>query len=297
MPTRYGSPLATATRISSQSSSRNGTAVDRILHHHSAAFSLNQVVTIMVENLKEVSSNYVIGPNGEIVLVVPESMRAFTSGSSTDGGRGAAWDRRSITYEIINSGGAPDWPISDAAFDAVARLDADISAFYGFPLIRNNKNDSTVLGHRDLDAWYDASYATACPGNYLFDRLPELTAKANEYKTGTTNTPTRRRDMYNGRHPSGAISLCGEFTFDGLTLGEYQMYEKAYGPFVQFSDEEYRQELINVKVRQAQLAAGLGIKVDRDSITATVAAGMDAWFAKNAAKIAEINAVLGKPTS
>lgn len=122
---------------------------------------------MMATGSREVSANYVIGNGGEIVGVVPEEFRAWTSGSSS-------WDGRAITVEIVNETGAPDWRISEKAMDAVARLMADVSTRYGFPLDRN-----TVVTHQELYSRYGASYPTACPGPFLQPRIDTLIAQAN----------------------------------------------------------------------------------------------------------------------
>lgn len=142
--------------------------MNHITVHHSAATSLEQVLAEMQDpNGRQVSSNYVIGNAGEIVLVVPEELRAWTSGATTDGGRGAAFDRRSITVEIINAGGAPGYPISQAAIDATVLLFADVGKRYHFTMDR--AFGGTFEGHRELYTRYGASYATACPGVYPLD--------------------------------------------------------------------------------------------------------------------------------
>lgn len=155
-----------------QFSSRGGATVDRIIIHHAASLSLFAVLDMMKYATRVVSSNYVIGNGGEIVGVVPEEYRAWTSGSTS-------WDGRSITVEIINESAGPDWRISDAAFDAVARMLADISARYGIKLSR-----TTVVTHQELYTIHGASYATACPGPYLQARIDELIKLASIYLAG-----------------------------------------------------------------------------------------------------------------
>lgn len=145
-----------------QYSSRNGAKIDRIILHHAASTSIFAVLDMMKYGTREVSSNYVIGNEGEIIGVVPEEFRAWTSGS-------ASWDGRAITFEIVNETGAPDWRISDKAFHAVARMLADISARYGIVLSRD-----TVITHQELFTRYGASYATACPGPFLQPRVDDL---------------------------------------------------------------------------------------------------------------------------
>lgn len=148
-----------------QYSQRTG-KVDRIIIHHCASTSLFAVLDMMKYGTREVSANYVIGNEGEIIGVVPEEYRAWTSGS-------ASWDGRAITFEIVNETGAPDWRISDKAMAAVSRMLADISTRYGFELSRE-----TVITHQELYTIHGASYATACPGPYLQQRINDLITAA-----------------------------------------------------------------------------------------------------------------------
>ncbi len=160
------SELITSTSGNANQYSRRQGGVDRIILHHCATTSLNSVLQMMATGSREVSANYVIGNGGEIVGVVPEEFRAWTSGSSS-------WDGRAITFEIVNETAAPDWRISDKAMEAVSRMLADISERYGFEL-----NRETVVTHQELYSRYDASYPTACPGPYLQPRIDQVIAAA-----------------------------------------------------------------------------------------------------------------------
>lgn len=158
------SALTNKIRLSPQSSSRQGATIDTFLIHHTASVSGrgDGIVNMMVNRTRQVSSNYVIGNDGYLWMVVDEDLRAWTSGSTKDGGKGAAWDRRSITVEIVNEAGAPNWPLSAKAVDKAARLLIDLRRRYR---IRN------VLGHRDLWLQHRASYPTFCPGPDSVQRI------------------------------------------------------------------------------------------------------------------------------
>jgi hypothetical protein len=139
-----------------------------VLWHHTASVSGrgDGVVAMMVNATREVSANYVIGSDGYVWCVVDEDFRAWTSGSRTDGGKGAAFDRRSITLECVNSTGAPTWLQSEAFYNIAARLALDFYQRYGIPLDRDHH-----VGHRELYIRWGASYATACPGGMDIDRI------------------------------------------------------------------------------------------------------------------------------
>jgi N-acetylmuramoyl-L-alanine amidase len=158
-------------RLTSQFSSRNGSTVKTILLHHTASTSGrgDGIVRMMGGGstpTRQVSSNYVVGSDGYIWMVVDEDNRAWTSGSTRDGGKGAAWDRQSITLECVNSTGAPGWAQSEASYTAIVSLCADICERYGI-----NPSRDTFIGHRELWTRHQASYPTACPGGMDIDRI------------------------------------------------------------------------------------------------------------------------------
>ena len=173
------SPLTDQIKLSSQSSSRQGAKIDTLLVHHTASVSGrgSGVVNMMVNRTRTVSSNYVLGSDGHLWMVVDEDLRAWTSGSGSDGGKGAAWDRRSVTIEICNSSGAPDWGISNASIDKAARLLIDLRRRYGI---------SRVIGHRDLWTQFRASYATFCPGP---DTVARILRREAELLGGASPVP------------------------------------------------------------------------------------------------------------
>lgn len=170
------SPLTNRIRLSAQSDSRNGRQIDRFIVHHAASTSLDGVVDMMVRETREVSANYVVG--NQIVCVVDEELRAWTSGT-------ADWDGRAITVETINNAGDPNWTVSDKTFDNLARLIADCARRYGFPI-----TDDTILTHQELYRRYGDSYATACPGD-LQRRKAELIGLANSYLSNQS-----RKDIF-----------------------------------------------------------------------------------------------------
>lgn len=163
-------------RSTHQKSSRSGERVRSIIIHHAATTDAAGVVSLMETGARTVSSNYVVARDGTVYGVVPEEERAWTSGSATDGGRGAAWDRRSVTFEVANETYGGSWPISEASYEAVSDVMADVANRYGFEL-----NRDTVLGHRELWTRHRASYPTACPGGFDLDRLVNM-ARAKQGK-------------------------------------------------------------------------------------------------------------------
>lgn len=153
------SSLASRRGDTVKKSSRLGVPIDTFQIHHGATTDRDWMWNVMTgPGGRTVSSNYIITNEGEIWGVVPEEYRAWTSGSPE-------WDRRSITIEIENETGAPDWDISQRALQASANLLADVRGRHGI---------ENVLGHRDLFELYGASYPTYCPGPNTVSQILSL---------------------------------------------------------------------------------------------------------------------------
>lgn len=148
--------------------------VSRITPHHAAGvISLENLLGIFVPTSRKASCNYAIGSDGRIGLCVDEENRSWCSSSSDN-------DNRSITVEIANSTGAPDWKISEKAEQAFVDLCVDIckrynkkGVFYEGKLVADRDGWLQITLHR----WFKA---TLCPGPYIEKRLPEIVKRINE---------------------------------------------------------------------------------------------------------------------
>lgn len=226
------SGLSSRVYNSSQKSSRNGATIDSFLIHHQASTNSESVLQMMLTGSREVSANYIITNEGQIWSVVPEEYRAWTSGSSSDGGKGAAWDRRSITVEIENESGNPDWRISTAAINAAARLYADLKKRYGV---------SILIGHRDLWERYRASYPTYCPGPTTVSRIASVSGGGTDLPpaggSGGSDTTSYGFGLSGAAQEAiqGALQRLGRYTgvvdgaFGALSVRAMQQWLKDNG--------------------------------------------------------------------
>jgi N-acetyl-anhydromuramyl-L-alanine amidase AmpD len=143
-----------------------------VIQHHWAG--IGGGIERMSSPTEAASCTYIIKSDGTILGHVPEEFRPWTSGSYEA-------DVNSITYEVQNTGGQVNgndsdprsWPVSDAAYDAIIRLTADIARRYGWPAI----NEATYQGHRQ-------HYSTACPGGFLWSRMAQTRELAQQALTG-----------------------------------------------------------------------------------------------------------------
>ena len=122
-------------------------------HHMAGNIAAGDCAKNHRDGSSQCSANYYIGNDGFIVGGVPEDKRAWTSASSWN-------DDQSITFEVANCSGAPEWKISDAAYKSLVSLSADICKRYGItPHYDGTKNGSITI--------HQMFTATACPGPYL----------------------------------------------------------------------------------------------------------------------------------
>lgn len=196
------SKLAKGASVSPKRGSRLGSRIDTFLIHHMASTDGEGVTRMMWgAGGREVSANYTILNDGTLYGVVPEEDRAWTSGAAGDGGRGAAWDRRSITVEIENESAAPDWRISAAAITTAARLLNDLRARYGV---------TNVLGHRDLYERFGASYPTFCPGPNTVATIVAKAASLAAKPTTTTPKPAPAAPLEDDDMPIAILEKKGD---------------------------------------------------------------------------------------
>lgn len=174
------SPLVVYTKLSPNCDKPRNHAIDRITIHHMAwvKATVEQCGASFANPNREASSNYGIGYDGRIGLYVEEKNRAWTSSSASN-------DNRAVTIEVANSTGAPDWKVSDASYNALINLVTDICK-------RNGKTKIIWFGDKDKALNYKPKEgemimtvhryfsSTACPGQYLLSKHPDIAKKVNE---------------------------------------------------------------------------------------------------------------------
>lgn len=178
------SPLTTHAYSTSQKSSRNGVGIFRVVLHHAATTSFEGVIGMMVNETREVSSNYVV-KDDLIASVVPEEYSAWSLGDQYQ-------ERPSITFEICNESAGGSWPVSGASHESVAQVCRDIERRYGIRLHREgDPRGWTFIGHREVNSIHGGSYPTACPGGLNMDWIA---ARIAELRT-IEETPEEEEEM------------------------------------------------------------------------------------------------------
>lgn len=141
---------------------QGGTISEITIHHCAGIMTIESLGALWQREGRAGSSHYGVSENN-VGQYVRECDVAWTNSN---------WDAncRAVTIETSNSGGAPDWPVSDTTFTMLVRLVADIA--------RRNGLGKLVKGQNLT--WHSMYAATVCPGPYLTSKLQELADRANE---------------------------------------------------------------------------------------------------------------------
>lgn len=169
------SPLVSYTKISPNRTVSNNRKIDTITIHCMAGnMSIESCGDLFAKASRAASSNYGIGSDGRIGLYVEEKDRSWCSSNREN-------DMRAITIEVANNGGAPDWPISNEAYESLITLVTDICKRNGIEKLVwstdkndrvNHLNGCNMTVHRDYAA-------KACPGDYIYNRLGQIADEVN----------------------------------------------------------------------------------------------------------------------
>lgn len=161
------SGLTARTHLTSKYSSRQDNPVSGFILHHCAGTSNEGNENLLTERPDyEVSANYLLRNDTQLIGLVPEEYRAWTTGWDAD--------KDKITMETVNTTGAPNWEISWDQAEKIAQLLADCSRRYGWGPIVHGEN---FFVHQDF-------FATECPGPTVMAMLPNIIPRANELLGG-----------------------------------------------------------------------------------------------------------------
>ena len=137
-----------------KNSNERTSKITKITPHHMAGV-MSGVSCARMHYNSDVSANYYIGVQGEIVGGVAEERRAWTSNSREN-------DHSAITIEVSNEVLNGKWKISDTVYKSLVKLCADICERYNIiPKYNGNDSGSITVHNMFCD--------TECPGEYLMD--------------------------------------------------------------------------------------------------------------------------------
>ena len=183
------SDLVSYTKISPNRTSQRQNTIKKITIHHMAGnLSVETCGNVFAPTSRKASANYGIGTDGRVGMYVEEKDRAWTSSNRDN-------DNQAVTIEVANNSGAPNWTVSDAAYNKLIDLCVDICQRNGIKeLIWTGDKNGTLTCHYMFAA-------TACPGPYLKSKMPEIAAAVN----ARLNRKPEDKSMY--RVQIGAYSV------------------------------------------------------------------------------------------
>ncbi len=153
-------------------------AIDTVsIHCMAGNLTVEQCGRLFANSNTQASSNYGIGSDGRIALYVEEKNRSWCTSS-------AANDNRAITIEVANTVGYEPYPVSDAAYNSLIKLLADICKRNGIPELRW-RADPSLIGNiakqnMTVHRWFANK---SCPGTWLYQRHGQIAADVNKLLT------------------------------------------------------------------------------------------------------------------
>lgn len=161
------SSLVDVTISSPNCNSPRNNSINKItIHHMAGCLSVERCGELFADPYRQGSSNYGIDSDGRVGLYVDEGDRAWTSSSPDN-------DNQAVTIEVANSEYGGEWPVSDAAYEKLIDLCADICKRNGIERL-NFTGDAT--GNLTMHKYFAA---TNCPGPYLEARFPDIADRVN----------------------------------------------------------------------------------------------------------------------
>ena len=171
------------------------------IHHMAGVMSAEQCGYVFASSARQASSNYGIGVDGEIACYVEEENAAWTSSSYWN-------DNQAITLECSNSYAGGDWPISDATWNSMIKLCADICTRYGIEPYYDGTTNGTFTEHRMYAA-------TGCPGEYIHERMYKIVEEVKKAMGGYGGEWIESDGRWWYRHSDGSWTSDGWEYIDG----------------------------------------------------------------------------------
>ena len=175
----YGTTLIKSAHSNNYKVGRDNTPITEICIHHCAGnISVSSLGDLWQNPNRLASSTY--GINGkEVGLYVSEKDTAYCNSNAES-------NKRSISIEVANSTGSPDWKVSDESFETLVLLVADISKRHNFGKLILKENLT-----------YHSMYSnTLCCGPYLLSKLPELCNRVNNINGFTENNNLNEQEFF-----------------------------------------------------------------------------------------------------
>ena len=217
------SSLVNYRRLSPNHSGIRQHKIDTVsIHCMAGNLTVEQCGRLFADPNTQASSNYGIGSDGRIALYVDEINRSWCTSS-------AANDNRAVTIEVANTVGYEPYPVSDAAYNSLIKLLADICKRNGIPELRWQADPSlignTAQQNMTVHRWFANK---SCPGTWLYQRHGQIAADVNKLLKEEDEDVVRWKtikDIPAGYYREQAQRLMSEGVLKGKGNGEIDLTE------------------------------------------------------------------------
>ena len=166
-----------------RNSPRKGTIKGIAIHCMAGQLSVETCGNVFAPSSRQASSNYGIGPDGRIGMYVEERDRAWTTSTSLD--------NYCVTIEVASDPKSP-YAVTDAAYESLIRLCADICKRNGIKKLKWSTNKNERMNHLNgCNMTVHRDYTIkSCPGDYLYGKMGDIASKVNKLLGTSTTTAT-----------------------------------------------------------------------------------------------------------
>lgn len=137
------------------------------IHHMAGDMTLEELGETFSQQDRGASTNYAIDSQGRVGLYVEEADQSWASRSPEN-------DAQAVTIEVANDEIGGEWHVSDAAYERLIELCADICRRNGIEELQYTGDAAGNLTLHDM--FYSG---TECPGPYLKSRMGEIAEEVN----------------------------------------------------------------------------------------------------------------------
>lgn len=169
------SSLVNYVRRSPNHSGTRNHKIDTIsIHCMAGNLTVESCGALFADSSREASSNYGIGSDGRIALYVDEANRSWCTSSGSN-------DNRAVTIEVANIEAKEPYRISDAAYNSLIKLCADICKRNGIEKLLWQANPDLIgqvsKQNMTVHRWFAAK---SCPGTWLYQNHGKIAADTNK---------------------------------------------------------------------------------------------------------------------
>lgn len=240
------SSLVDYTLLSPNKSQRTSNISKITIHHMAGNLSVEDCGRVFQSPSRQASSNYGIGTDGRVGLYVDERYRSWATSSREN-------DNVAVTIEVANSKASDPWPVSDAAYNKLILLCADICKRNGIARLNYTGDKS---GNLTMHKWFTA---TLCPGPYLESKFGSIASEVNKLLSESSISEDdemlsyEQFKEYMGRYEDEkAKADPGKWSEDAREWAEYNKIIQGDENGMRYKSNVTREELVTVLKRLSE---------------------------------------------